>query len=301
MNPINSFRARLLIVAAVMLAGFSVLIFKLWYEQIHFGERYRKSITRQSVRRVRLPGMRGKIFTSDYLLLADNEPGYNLVFYLQEMRLNSRKRTIANIRNIARKMANELNRPDNLSEKEIRRHIITQPGMPLVLYKNLSAIELARAYQLMPQMPGMGIEVETLRNYPQKDMASLTIGFARPESADEAPDRKDFSYYQAGFAGKSGVERAFDHSAGNEYIPGLHSQAGYELMQVDHLGYVNARRLEYLPPTAGSNIVLTLDSRAQQLGEKIMRNQRGALVLLNADTGEILAIVSTPRMDISRT
>ena len=164
MNAVNSFRARLLIVAAVMLTGFSILVFKLWYEQIHFGERYRQSITRQSVRRVRLPGMRGKIFTSDYLLLADNEPGYNLVFYLQEMRLNSRKRTIENIRNIAQKMANELNRPDTLSEKAIRRHIITSPGLPLVIYKNLSDIELARTYQLMPQMPGVGIEVEPMRS-----------------------------------------------------------------------------------------------------------------------------------------
>ena len=301
MSPVNVFRTRLLIVAALMLAGFSVLIFKLWYEQIHFGERYRKSITRQSVRRVRLPGMRGRIFTADYLLLADNTPGYNLVFYLQEMRLNSRKRTIENIRNIARKMANELNRPDSLDERSIRRHITTRPGLPLVIYKNLSGIELARAYQLMPQMPGVGIEVETLRNYPQKDMASLTIGFTRPEAAENAPDRKEYAYYQADFEGKSGVERAFDQTVGNQYIPGLHSQPGYELMQVDHLGYVNARRLEYLAPTAGSNIVLTLDSRAQKMGEQLMRNQRGALVLLNADTGEVLAMVSSPRMDISRT
>lgn len=301
MTSVNSFRVRLLIVAALMLAGFSILIFKLWYEQIHFGERYRKSITRQSVRRVRLPGMRGKIFTADYLLLADNVPGYNLVFYLQEMRLNSRKKTIENIRNIAQKMANELNRPDNLSEKAIRRHITTRPGLPLVIYENLSDIELARAYQLMPQMPGMGIEVETLRNYPQKDMASHIVGFTRPEDANDAPDRKNYAYYQADFEGKSGSERAFDRFAGNEYIPGLHSQPGYELMQVDHLGYVNARRLEYLPPTSGNNIVLTLDSRAQKLGEKVMRDQRGALVLLNADTGEILSLVSSPRMDISRT
>ena len=204
MTPVNSFRVRLLIVAALMLAGFSILIFKLWYEQIHFGERYRKSITRQSVRRVRLPGMRGKIFTADYLLLADNVPGYNLVFYLQEMRLNSRKKTIENIRNIAQKMANELNRPDNLSEKAIRRHITTRPGLPLVIYENLSDIELARAYQLMPQMPGMGIEVETLRNYPQKDMASHIVGFTRPEDANDAPDRKNYAYYQADFEGKSG-------------------------------------------------------------------------------------------------
>ena len=62
-DKLNSFRVRMLIVAALMLTGFAVLLAKLWYEQIHYGERYRKSIVRQSVRRVRLPGMRGRIFT----------------------------------------------------------------------------------------------------------------------------------------------------------------------------------------------------------------------------------------------
>lgn len=301
MNKLNSFRARLLIVALVMLAGISVLVFKLWYEQIHFGERYRKSITRQSVRRVRLPGLRGRIFTSDYLLLADNAPSYNLVFYLQEMRRNSRKKTIENIKNIAHKLAFELNRPDSLTEKAIRRHIITTPGLPLVLYKNLSGIELARSYQLMPQMPGIGIEVEPVRHHPQKDLASLIIGFTRPETASEALDRKDYAYYRPDYEGKSGVEKAFDSIAGNQSTPGLHGYPGFELMQVDHLGYVNARQLDYLAPQTGSNIVLTLDSRAQILGEKLMKNKRGSLVLLNADTGEVLALVSSPQLDISRT
>ena len=301
MNKIDTFRTRLLLVATLMLTGIAVLAFKLWYEQIHFGERYRKSITRQSVRRVRLPGLRGRIFTADYLLLADNAPSYNLVFYLQEMRRNSRKKTISNIKNIARKLATELNRPDSLNEKAIRRHIITTPGMPLVIYRNLSDIELARTYQLMPQMPGIGVEIEPMRRYPQKSMASLIIGFTRPEAASEALDRGDYAYYRPDYEGKSGVEKAFDSIAGAPNIPGLHAYPGFELMQVDHLGYVNARQLEYLAPQTGSNIVLTLDSQAQILGEKLMKNKRGALVLLNADTGEVLAMVSSPQMDISRT
>ena len=128
MNAVNSFRARLLIVAAVMLTGFGVLIFKLWYEQIHYGERYRKYISRQSVRRVRNPGLRGRIFTSDYCLLADNIPSYNLVFYLQEMRRNSRSRTIENIRNIASALSRELNLPDTLTADMIQRHINITPA-----------------------------------------------------------------------------------------------------------------------------------------------------------------------------
>jgi len=301
MNQINIFRIRMLIIGAVMLAGFAVLAVKLWQEQIHYGERYRRSIRRQSVRRVRLPGMRGRIFTADYTLLADNAPHYNLVFYLQEMRRNSRKRTIENIRKIAAQMANELNRPDSLTEKKILRHIRVTPGIPLVIYRQLSDIELARAYQLMPQMPGLGIEVEPVRNYPQGSLASLVIGFTRPEDAEDALDRRNYFYYQSDVEGKSGVELAFDNTAGDQSVPGLHGFPGYELIQVDHLGYVSARQLEYESPFAGSNVVLTLDSRAQKLGEKLLQNKRGALVLLNADSGEVLALVSSPHLDLSRT
>lgn len=300
-TALNNFRARLFIVAGVMLAGFTVLLARLWYEQIHQGERYRRSVSRQSVRRVRLPGLRGKIFSSDYTVLADNAPSYNLVFYLQEMRRNSRRRTIENIRNIAAKLANELNRPDELTEKKILRHIRTVPGLPLEIYKNLSEIELARAYQLMPQMPGLGVEISPVRNYPQKDLASLVIGFTRAEEASQALDRRDYFYYRSDHEGRSGAERAFDSIAGNEATAGLHSFPGCELMQVDHLGYVSKRRLQYQPPLSGNNVVLTLDSRAQRIGERLMRNKRGALVLLDAGSGEILALVSSPHLDISRT
>lgn len=301
MTPINTFRARLLIVAAIMLAGFSILAFKLWYEQIHFGERYRKSISRQSVRRIRLPGLRGRIFTSDYCLLADNAPSYNLVFYLQEMRRSSRRSTISNIRNIASKLAGELNRQDTLTNEKIKRHINVTPGLPLVIYRDLSEIELARAYQLMPQMPGIGVEVEPVRSYPECSLAALTVGFTRSQSADDAIDRGDYFYYRSDYKGMSGVERCFNETAGHYSVPGLDGRPGYELMQVDHLGYVNTRRLEYQAPVNGSNIVLTLDSRAQKLGEELMKGKRGALVMLNADTGEVLAMVSSPGMDLSRT
>ena len=301
MNEINTYRIRLLIAAGVMTAGFLILFFKLYQEQIYSSERYQRRISRQSVRRVRLPGLRGRIFTSDYMLLADSAPCYNLVFYLQEMRRNSRRRTIANIRKAAAFMAQGLERPDTLTEEKIRRHIRVTPGLPLVIYENLSDIELARAYQLMPQISGLGIEVEAVRNYPQGSLASLVVGFTRTESPQEALDRNDYFYYQSDFEGKSGVERAFDQIAGNLSVPGLAGTPGYELLQVDHLGYACSQQLEHEKPLAGSNIVLTLDSRAQILGEKLMQGKRGALVLLNADTGAVLALVSAPQFDISRT
>ena len=300
MNEDNVFRLRLLIVAAVMLCGFLVLAGKLWHEQIRFGERYRASIARQSVRRVRLAGLRGKIFTSDYLVLADNAPRANLVFYLQEMRRNSRRRTIANVRAVANRVSRELNRPDTLTEERILRHIKVAPGMPLEIYRDLDEIELARVFQLMPQIPGLGIESEPVRRYPEGAFAAGVIGYARLSDALQEPDRRDFFYYYADLSGKSGVERALENFQGGLADHGLRGTPGSELIQVDHLGFVSAHQLEKVPPVNGNSVVLTLDSRAQKLGENLLRGETGALVLLDADSGAVLALVSSPGYDLSK-
>lgn len=300
MNADHVFRLRLLIVGGLMALGVALLGGKLWYEQIHFGERYRESISRQSVRRVRLPGLRGRVFTSDYLLLADNAPSYNLVFYLQEMRRNSRRRTVENIRNAAAAMSRALNRPDSLTEERILRHIKIAPGLPLEIYTGLSEIELARVFQMMPRLPGIGVEVEPVRRYPEGKLASGVIGYTRLSDALKEPDRNDFFYYAADQTGKNGVERAFENFAAGKAAQGLRGTPGYELIQVDHLGFVSARQLEKEPPVNGDNVILTLDSQAQKIGERLLRDLRGALVLVDADTGAVLALVSSPGYDLSQ-
>lgn len=300
MNEENLFRLRLLIVAFFMFCGFGVLAGKLWYEQIRGGERYRASIARQSVRRVRLSGLRGRIFTSDYLLVADSAPRCNLVFYLQEMRLPSLSRTVKNIRATAAEVSAVLKRPDTLTEERIWKHIRTLPGEPLEVYRDLDDVELALVFRLMARFPGLGVEAEPVRRYPEGAFAAGVIGYARPSDVRGEPDRRDFFYYHADLTGRSGVERVMEHFRGGLAESGLRGAPGCELIQVDHLGFVSARQLEKVPPVNGNHVVLTLDSRAQKLGEKLLAGQTGALVLLDADTGAALALVSSPSYDLGR-
>ena len=300
MNQGNLFRLRLLIVALFMACGFLLLAGKLWYEQIRGGERYRASISRQSVRRVRLSGLRGRIFTSDYLLVADSAPRYNLVFYLPEMRKPSLRGTVKNVRAAAALVSSALKRPDTLTEERIWKHIRTEPGAPLEVHRNLDEVELAQVFRLMPRCPGLGVEPEPVRRYPEGSFAAGVIGYARPSDASGEPDRRNFFYYQADLTGRSGVERALERFHGGLADHGLRGAPGYELIQVDHLGFVSARQLEKTPPVNGNHVVLTIDSRAQKLGEKLLRGQTGALVLLDADTGAVLALVSSPSYDLDK-
>jgi len=126
------------------------------------------------------------------------------------------------------------------------------------------------------------------------------IGYARPSDVRGEPDRRDFFYYHADLTGRSGVERVLEHFRGGLAENGLRGAPGCELIQVDHLGFVSARKLEKIPPVNGNHVVLTIHSRAQKLGEELLSGKTGALVLLDADTGEALALVSSPSYDLSR-
>ena len=89
------FRARIALLALIMVAIVGVLIRVLYSEQVETGDEHREAVSRQSIRRIRVPPRRGKIFTSDLVAVAENRPVRDLVFYPEEMRLGRRSRSIA--------------------------------------------------------------------------------------------------------------------------------------------------------------------------------------------------------------
>ena len=89
---------RLRLLFAVMLMAFLGLGSALWRIQVAHGKSYQKDLMKQSVRRVRLPGVRGCIFDRNGVRLADNRPSYCIAVYLEELRqAGAWKRTITTI------------------------------------------------------------------------------------------------------------------------------------------------------------------------------------------------------------
>ena len=292
-------RLRVAELALLMLAAVVVLLRVLYVVQVESGETHRVAVSRQSIRRVRVPARRGRIFTSDLVPAAENRPVFNLVFYPEEMRLGRRVKSIARMLEISHRIATALGRPNPLNRSLIERHLNYSPGLPLVVFPDLDERELAIALESSRQLRGVDVESGAARSYPLGSFAPHLIGFTRLESPREAADRRDFFYYIPDAVGRVGVEASCDNVPGTEK-PGLRGVAGYKLNQVDHLGYIRRSMVENLEPEHGNNVVLTIDSRAQRIGERLLGSRRGALVLLDADTGDILAAATAPRFDLSR-
>jgi penicillin-binding protein 2 len=289
-----------LILGLILLAGYGVIAIKLWIEQIRQGPQHRDKISKQSVRRIREPSLRGRILTSDLRILADNAPAYDAYFYLEEMRQPaSRTKTLNHILETADFLATQIKRPA-LTREELIRHLSTRPGLPLLVFKDLTTEEMSILHELSPGVKGLGIVSRTTRVYPEGGIAAHIIGFTRPEDPGNAEDREEYSYYIPDLVGKRGVEKAFDifDIIGNQGVRGMRGIPGYSLVQVDHRGYVYKNLEEGIKPMDGNNIVLTINWQAQKIADSLLRGYKGAFVLLNADTGAVLAMASAPSFDL---
>ena len=290
-------RNRILFIGLFLFFMYSLIVVKLWHEQIRRGYKHRHNISKQSIRRIRIPAPRGKILTSDLHVLADNTASYDVYLYFEEMRQNRRGKTITYIENALLQIDAILNQDKKITDLDIRKHMNRRPGLPFKVASAISPRQMAKIFELSLKVKGLGIIPHSKRVYPAKDIAAHVIGYTRPEDPKQASDRKEFFYYLPDQKGVRGIEKQFDTLA-DKNVRGLKGYPGFSLVQVDHRGFVHKTLIDEIKPLSGNNVVLTLDWRAQKIANDLMNGLRGAFVLLNADTGAVLAMVSAPSFDL---
>lgn len=294
---------RLLIIGAAFLLSFLVLEFKLWREQLYRGEQYRERISQQSIRRIRLPSLRGKILSSDNVPLAENRPAFDVHFYLEEMRRpGSLSKTVKHILEKEREVASLIGRKPSLTEEDVRRHMNYLPGLPLCIFRDLSERERGTLHEHSPYIQGMSLEATAEREYPAGATACHLLGYIRKDDPQQANDRDEFSYYQPDQKGVSGLEKKYDSVSDiAPRIRGLRGLPGLSMVRVDHRGFIYETLGEDIAAENGSDIVLTINYKAQCIAESLLNDKKGAIVVMNADTGAVLAMASSPAFNMDET
>ena len=237
-------RIRLLILAAGALLLFLALGVRLYFEQIRSQDQYRSRIDRQSIRKIRIPPLRGKILTSDLVVLADNIVSYDICFYFEEMRQRPSRKTVPYINEQVRKLEAILGRPSKAGESGVERHNKVRRGIPMTVFSDLTAEEVARVFDQMRDVPGIDVVPHGMRVYPQHSLAAAVVGYARPEDPSKAEDQDEYSYYLSDLVGKDGIERAFNtlpamFNPEMKDILALRGTPGSSVVQVDSAGYVS--------------------------------------------------------------
>lgn len=196
--------------------------------------------------------------------------------------------------NVVYQVGRVLRLPLALDRTDFERHYLARLALPYTVVRNLTPEQIARFEEQPLRMPGLDIEVQSTRTYPHNGTAAHIVGALRRDDSSTQGEESFFSYRMADYRGELGVEWGFDR-----YLRGV---AGAKSVLVNNVGY---RQTEHVWSEAdpGSNVVLTVDMRIQEAAERALHrgpqgvNTAGAVVVMDVNTGDILAMVSSPTLN----
>lgn len=279
-NPeVKRFLRRSLICAAGIVFLFFILLLRLVYLQIAENKFYQTLSDRNVINIVPIPANRGLIYDRNGVLLAKNVPVYSLM--VVPGRIRNLKSAVKSIQKIIKLTPDEI---------DSFYHDVKQssPSQPVPLKEQLTESEVAQFYVNQYRYPGVMIQTDMMRTYPLGPAAANVVGYISRITATELAQVNPSNYTAADMTGKAGVELE-DESL-------LHGNMGAEEAEIDASGKI-IRILKKTPPTSGNNIYLTIDSKLQSYGQKLLGNNNGAIVAIQPSTGQVLALVTNPSFD----
>src|SRR3954449_4786424 len=308
-----SARWRLQLLALLFLAGLGAVLFKLWLVQVAHGPEWTARIRGSSEVTVRIPSVRGEIRDRNGTTLVQNRASYEVDFYLPEMVKGYRERVgqppmteyRAMIKGMPKDMKeadivkivndgvvprlDDLNLARDYNSGQLQKHYRTNTEVPFSYIKDIDFQTMAKFSEHDVGLPGVDIAIKPVRSYVYGALASHLLGYVGPPDDTNKEDAKKFTFYQSDVEGKSNVEKAMD-----EYLKG---KPGIRYMRRNAKGQIDGV-LREVPPTAGANVNLTIDARIQMIAEEALRAVgRGAAVVVDPNTGHILAMASVPSFD----
>jgi penicillin-binding protein 2 len=261
----------------------SALVGRMYQLQIVEADRYRVLSEDNQLSDRLLEPLRGRILDRFGISLAENDHNYRVEVIPEK---------VGDLKQVLEQLARFIPLTDEdraavLADAKKRRSFV-----PIAVSENLSWHQLASIEVNAPDLPGVSIEVGQRRRYTQGRNASHIIGYvAAPAESDLTGDRL---LELPGFRiGKNGVEKQYDEI--------LRGKQGRKRVEVDAVGRVVAERVEdRIEPTPGQDLVLSIDSGLQQFVQQRLASELSAsAVVLDAQTGEVLALGSTPAYDPS--
>ena len=187
----------------------------------------------------------------------------------------------------------ELGVEPRLNRTAIKTHFITHNELvPYVFPGELDFDQFSRLAEHELGLQGVYVNSRPQRRYPLGTLAGHVVGYVKPwkKGVYTAAEKAEFAHYFGDSKGYAGVEKTY-----NDILTGLH---GKRSLYKDEKGQIIGRTVDSRPPAQGADLTLTLDAGIQCLTENVLRKAgRAAAVVMDVNTGEVLAMASVPNYD----
>ncbi len=277
------------LIAAILIAGLIVTLGgRLYLLQVQRHEYYSQLSQGNRVRVEPIPAARGLIVDRNGELLAGGQPAYQLELVREEV--PNLETTLRGLIEIGMISSEEL--------ADVRRTILSRRGFDSVPVRlRMSDDDVARFAVRRFEFPGVDIKTRQTRAYPYGRLAVHALGYVGAISEQDLQRIDTAAYNGTALIGKLGVENAYEDQ--------LHGKNGFREVlvnaqgrSVDKLGSL-VPDLRTKAPVAGRDLVLSIDLKTQRTAEDALAEHRGAVVALDPNNGDVLALASMPGFDPS--
>jgi penicillin-binding protein 2 len=271
-------QARIGVAEHVILGLFGLLLTYFWHLQVLEGKTYQALADTNRTRVVSLAAPRGPLLDRNGKVLVENRPSLNII--LNPDHVEDLDRTVSRLARVLK-----------MGEAPIREKIYAQKRVrfePVVVKADASLEDVAEVEAHRLELPEVEIAVVPLRSYPLAAAAAHTLG--RVGEITEAQLRSpEFAGIEPGtLVGQAGLESKYNRE--------LMGRDGERRVIVNSRGLEVAEKSRE-PPADGPPVTLTLDADLQRAMDEALRGHSGSAVAMDPETGEILAMSSTPAYD----
>ncbi len=273
-------RFRLSLLVALLIICSLILILRLGYLQFSQFKRYATLSLKNQMSILPIAPPRGIILDKNGVILADNIPVY--VLEIIPERIKNINKTLQQIQKLLPSITEDDIDTFNHACGRNRSYV----AIPLKL--KLTQEEVAIFASNQYQFPGVSIKARLMRYYPLADVTAHVLGYVGRINVQELQQTDATNYRATNFIGKAGIEKYYEDA--------LHGTVGYQQVETDVSGRT-LRVLSKQAPVSGAKMYLTIDARLQQVAYDALKDKRGAVVAINSQNGEILAMVSSPSYD----
>ncbi|RXF06719.1 penicillin-binding protein 2 [Pseudoalteromonas sp. PS5] len=279
----NLFARRAFVGFVFVVVIIGILFHNVYKLQIVEHETYRTRSNDNRIKVIPVAPNRGLIYDRNGVLLAENRPVYNLEVIPEDVDdLEVALATVRQLIDISDQQIEDF-------KKEIRHN---RRFKSQVLKGRLNEEEVAILSVNQHRLPGFSVEARLSRYYPYGDTLTHALGYVAKLNKQELQqlelDGKATNYRATHDTGKLGIEKFYEET--------LHGTVGSRRVEVNNRGRI-IRTLSMEAPQPGKDLVLTLDIGLQQIVQHVLKDTRGAIVVMDPRDGGILALYSNPSYD----
>ncbi len=271
-------KKRLAITLYIVVVISGIFVFRLWHLQVLRGNDYKRIDERNRQRVLSIVPARGIIYDRHGRPLVKNIPSFDVAVVKEDIPKDPA--TLAALGSLI-----------GLGQDEILLKLNSKSRKsfePITLKEDVSFDQVAKVEAKKIDFPGLQIKILNGREYIYGHSASHLLGYLGNMSVAQMKNPEYSGVPRESVIGQFGIEKVYDRT--------LRGIAGKKIIEVDAVGSI-IKVVRIQRPIKGRNIKLTIDIDLQIEAEKSLRGKAGAVVALNTETGEVLALASAPTFD----